>query len=159
MYWIVDFRDRSDSRHFPTIRKYFLIHWWIDYIYYCRSDSFSNWFNEVHWYVVIATWTIISEFGYKFVYLGKCSVFYDNVNVLALSETKLSDIFFIGRFKIPALWASFGRLHDQFGGRGFVFLRIDEPVKHLSSEVTRVKGINIPSWTFARKIFCFAKYL
>ena len=70
-------------------------------------------------------------------------MFYDNANVLALSEAKLNDIFFIGRFKIPALWASFGRHHDQFGGRGFTFLRMDEPVKHLSSEVTHVKGIYI----------------
>ena len=55
MYWIVDFRDRTDSRHFPTIRKYFLIDWWIDYIYYWRSDIFSKRFNEFHWYIAITT--------------------------------------------------------------------------------------------------------
>ena len=70
-------------------------------------------------------------------------MFYDNVNALAISETKLSDIFFIGRFRIPALWASFGRHQDQFGGRRFVFLRMDKPAKHLSSEVTRVEGVFI----------------
>ena len=69
-------------------------------------------------------------------------MFYDNVNVLALSEMKLSDLFY-WTIQIPALWASFGRHHDQFGGRGFAFLRMDEPVKHLSSEVTHVKGIYI----------------
>ena len=42
-----------------------------------RSDIFSNWFNEFHWYIVKTTWTINSEFGYKSVYLGKCSVFYE----------------------------------------------------------------------------------
>ena len=56
---------------------------------------------------------------------------------------KLNDIFFIGRFKIPALWAYFGRHQDQFGGRRFVFLRMDKPAKHLSSEVTRVEGVYI----------------
>ena len=62
---------------------------------------------------------------------------------MAISETKLNDIFFIGRFKIPALWAYFGRHQDQFGGRRFVFLRMDKPAKHLSSEVTGVEGIYI----------------
>ena len=62
---------------------------------------------------------------------------------MAISETKLNDIFFIGRFKIPALWAYFGRHQDQFGGRRFVFLRMDKPAKHLSSEVTRVEGVYI----------------
>ena len=70
-------------------------------------------------------------------------MFYDNVNALAISETKVNNIFFIGRFKIPALWASFGRHQDQFGGRRFVFLRMDKPAKHLSSEVTRVEGVYI----------------
>ena len=56
---------------------------------------------------------------------------------------KLNDIFFIGRFKIPALWAYFGRHQDQFGGRRFVFLRMDKPAKLLSSEVTGVEGIYI----------------
>ena len=56
---------------------------------------------------------------------------------------KLNDIFFIGRFKISALWASFGRHQDQFGGRRFVFLRMDKPAKLLSSEVTGVEDIYI----------------
>ena len=68
---------------------------------------------------------------------------YDNVNALAVSETKLNDIFFIGQFKIPALWDSFGRHQDQFGGRRFVFLGTDKPAKHLSSKVTCVEGIFI----------------
>ena len=93
--------------------------------------------------MVFHSWTVVSEFGNKFVYLGKCSVLYDNVNALAVSETKLNDIFFIGQFKIPALWDSFGRHQDQFGGRRFVFLGMDKPAKHLSNKVTRVEGIFI----------------
>ena len=55
-----------------------------------------------------------------------------NVDVLAISETKLDDSFPAGQFKIPGYVSPF-RL-DQNGGGILVFVREDIPVKFLSSE-------------------------
>ena len=57
-----------------------------------------------------------------------------NVDVLAISETKLDDSFPAGQFKIPGYTSPFRLDQNQNGGGILVFVREDIPVKFLSSE-------------------------
>ena len=57
-----------------------------------------------------------------------------NVDVLAISETKLDDSFPAGQFKIPGYASPFRLERNQNGGGILVFVREDIPVKFLSSE-------------------------
>ena len=57
-----------------------------------------------------------------------------NVDVLAISETKLDDSFPTGQFKIPGYASPFRLDRNQNGGGILVFSREDIPVKFLSSE-------------------------
>ena len=57
-----------------------------------------------------------------------------NVDVLAISETKLDDSIPAGQFKIPNYASLFRLDQNQNGGGILVFVREDIPVKFLSSE-------------------------
>ena len=57
-----------------------------------------------------------------------------NVDVLAISETKLDDSFAAGQLKIPGYTSPFRLDRTQNGGGILVFVREDIPVKFLSSE-------------------------
>ena len=58
----------------------------------------------------------------------------ENVDVLAISETKLDDSFPAGLFKIPSYASPFRIDRNQNGGGILVFVSEDIPVKVLSSE-------------------------
>ena len=57
-----------------------------------------------------------------------------NIDVLAISETKLNDSFPAEQFKIPGYASPFRLDRNQNGGGILVFVREDIPVKFLSSE-------------------------
>ena len=57
-----------------------------------------------------------------------------NVDVLAISETKLDDSFPAGQFKIPGYTSPFRLYRNQNGGGILVLVREDIPVTFLSSE-------------------------
>ena len=62
-----------------------------------------------------------------------------NVDVLAISETKLDDSFPAGQFKIPGYTSPFRLDRNQNGDGILVFVREDIAVKFLSSEENLLK--------------------
>ena len=57
-----------------------------------------------------------------------------NVNVLAISDTKLDDSLPSGKFKIPSYASPFRLDRNQNGGVILIFVREDIPLKFLSCE-------------------------
>ena len=66
-----------------------------------------------------------------------------NVDVLAISETKLDDSFPAGQFKIPGYASPFRLDRNQNGGRILVFVRDNILVKFLSSEEKSIEAFFI----------------
>ena len=62
-----------------------------------------------------------------------------NIDVLAISETKLDDSFPAGQFKIPGYASPFRLDRNQNGDGILVFVREDIAVKFLSSEENLLK--------------------
>ena len=64
-----------------------------------------------------------------------------NIDALAISETKLGDLFPAAQFKILGYASPFRLDRNQNGGGIFVFVREDNPVKFLSSEEKPIKAL------------------
>ena len=64
-----------------------------------------------------------------------------NIDALAISETKLDDLFPAAQFKILGYASPFRLDRNQNGGGIFVFVREDSPVKFLSSEEKPIKAL------------------